>query len=454
MNRILLVAVLTMFTDQLFGQQSQLASFLPDINTIKARPAPISRRMDLQVMSAEAIGRIEDHLPTIEPGVFADKLRDRNGILYDLVSMPPFIHAGSGQNFSQVFNNVPLIGRNGLGIANGLQPGSMRNRTPSSFPWQPVPGGTGRSSNVNSFKVIVLPKHPNGVSETFPAGLWPIVYHEGSAEGFQRPNPRVAIIDWTNPSGTFYFEPFTVNDPNGKQHYICIIRSRFKVADGSFGTESLTHFRTAAECRQEIVKRRPNWRESSQLISFISHLERPLTSPGVQIAPEVLTDLTAGNRLFGTGRGSAFSASARVDTLPPFDSQLISEVLDGVPLRASSGYQWKDGCNAPTAKGFHFVPEDYEGPFIALDSVGCANCHSGAKVSARRHFPNGEKKGWNGGNSEEILSFHIFEPSSVTNEPNPNPELRKKWVDAGILQKYDPRIHPDSVYLRKSPRRN
>lgn len=382
-----------------------------------------------QIMSPEAIARIEAHLPRMEPGFVRDTLESPDKIWYDRDSMGIAFQAGAGTNW-----NLPFASTGRLGIANGKFLGNINTMEQSSFPWNPVPGGTHRSPNVDSVKCFVLPRKPD-------SSFWPVIVFKDELEGFFNPTQTVTGLDWLFPIGAKFVEPITVNDEEAKQHYICIVRGRLRLYDG-YETESMTPFRNEEELKRAITRIRPSWLEDRTLVSFISRTAGSETFSR-------LSDTSPGNRNFGTKRGDAFNQVAIVDTLPPLDRELIGQLLDVSEFKSSAGYEWLPNCNAPTTEAdFHIVPKNYDGAYISIDSTGCANCHNGTQISARRHDPNNGKKGWVRGNKEGIISWHPFEPSSLTPTPNPNVKLRQSWVSAGVVAFYDPERHPKSVYRR------
>lgn len=381
-------------------------------------------------MSTSDIQMIEQLLPKVEAGVIADALNEP-GIWYSLETMGVAVQIGAGVNGQNEFSNTRR-----LGIADGLRVrGSISGFDDGSFPWNPTPGGTHISDNVSSVKKIILPRKPDGK-------LYPVVYYLDELEGFLNPNNTVTGIDWTFPVSTKILELITVNDSAAKQHYICEIRVRFRQID-SWAVESAVPCRTTAELATAIQQLRPKWQNDPTLLSFIQQLEKP------RLIGQRLQDKTPGNRNFNTGPNGAFNVSTRAHKLPPLDHKLVGEILDTVEFKNASGYEWISGCPAPTTdEDFHIVPKEFTGAFITKDSVGCARCHEGVQISARRHDANNGKRGWNRGNKEGILSFHPFELSSLTSTPNSDVILRQQWIDAGVIELYDRRKHSPSIYRR------
>jgi hypothetical protein len=104
---------------------------------------------------------------------------------------------------------------------------------------------------------------------------------------------------------------------------------------------------------------------------------------------------------------------------------------------------------APTTKaGFHIVPSNYDAGFIAVDQQSCARCHS----SVNRHVNDFDAaRDWYGRvrGSDQIFSFHPFEPSSISyNGFASSPRMRSSLMRAGLLEKYDPQKHSASLYRR------
>lgn len=408
------------------------AALLACFITCIAQTAFAQRRQDIQIMSAADRGRIESLLPQVEPGPIRDAIRDSDGIWYDRESMGVPVQAGPGRNAQNEFSET---GR--LGVMNGLALRTLRSTDISSDPWAPLPGGTLRSPNVSAVKLLVLPNRPDG-------SLYQFVYFKEELEGFTNPNATVTGFDLTFPVGTALLEFIAVNDLVNKQHYPAIIRARFRQAD-SWAVQSACPVRTAEECRQVIKYLRPNWRRDPQIFAFMHHLG------GNRTVLKTRRDSTPGNPRFGTQPESVFTVTAKVDTLPPLPVDLVRDILTKVEFKESSGYEWQPGCPAPTTdEPLHIVPQFYDGPYISMDSVGCARCHEGVQISARRHDPSNRKIAWNGGSKEGIISVSHVEPSTLTNTPTSEVRPRKQWLDTGVIAKFedDPIKFPKAVYRR------
>lgn len=383
----------------------------------------------IQIMSAADRQRIADHMPRIEPGTIRDAVHASHGVWYDRKSMPPLVQAGPGNNAQNEFSETGK-----LGVMSGLALQTLRSLDGQLAA---APGGTARSPNVSSVKRFVLPLRPNGK-------LYPFVFYTDELEGFTNPNATVTGFDETWPVGTVAVEPIFVNDLADQQHYPCIIRARIRTRD-YWAIQSASPVRTADECREAIEYLRPNWRRDPQILAFMHHLGSG------RMVTVTRRDKTPGNPRFGTKPGDVFTVTAKVDTLPPLPADLVRDILTKIEFKESSGYEWKPGCPAPTTKeAFHIIPELYDGPFISIDSVGCARCHASVQISARRHDPNNNKVAWMSGSKESYISAHHVEPSTLTNTPTSEVRPRKQWLDTGVIALHDgdPIKFPKSVYHR------
>src|SRR5690606_26322986 len=104
---------------------------------------------------------------------------------------------------------------------------------------------------------------------------------------------------------------------------------------------------------------------------------------------------------------------------------------------------------APTTQAsFHIVPRNYDAGFIAVDQDSCSRCHN----SVNRHVDEFDsRRDWYGRvrGSDQIFSFHPFEPGSISyNGFSSTPRMRHALVRAGLLEHYDARRHPATIYQR------
>ena len=134
-----------------------------------------------------------------------------------------------------------------------------------------------------------------------------------------------------------------------------------------------------------------------------------------------------------------FDSTALVTTLPAIDDDLVHKLLD-TPFTSALGQAWKqraDGteAHAPTTDAdFQIVPKNYKGGFVAVSSTSCMQCHDSTLKHARDFAP---FRDWYGRvrGSDNIFSFHIFEPGSISYSGfSSEPRMRHELVDAGLLK--------------------
>src|SRR5262249_30480471 len=113
--------------------------------------------------------------------------------------------------------------------------------------------------------------------------------------------------------------------------------------------------------------------------------------------------------------------------------------------KSALGQEWDkskgtEAINAPTTRAsFHVVPKDYEGTYVEVSSKSCMRCHD----SVQKHTDDFQPfRDWYGRvrGSDNIFSFHIFDPASISYNGFSNAgqiSLRKELVDAGVLKRYE-----------------
>jgi hypothetical protein len=97
-------------------------------------------------------------------------------------------------------------------------------------------------------------------------------------------------------------------------------------------------------------------------------------------------------------------------------------------------------------QAFSLVCAGYEGTFLGTTRDSCSNCHRDT-LKAARAFD--RFRGWYGRvrGSDEILSWHPVSPASVSrNGFTFWPALRREFVEAGIVERYEPTRHPAGRY--------
>ena len=144
-----------------------------------------------------------------------------------------------------------------------------------------------------------------------------------------------------------------------------------------------------------------------------------------------------------------------VDTLPELeDDDLVAELLEGTTFKSALGRTWRTGSNgektfAPTTTArFHIVPEGYQAGYIAVNRDSCIRCHQTVNRNVAL-FDAG--RDWYGRirGADGIFSFHPFEPSSISDNGYPRGvSLRRVFLDAGVLERYDAGKHSTANYQR------
>jgi hypothetical protein len=193
---------------------------------------------------------------------------------------------------------------------------------------------------------------------------------------------------------------------------------------------------------ERIEELRSEWKQSPTLAKLVSHLKEDRALPQRR-----LVDNHPQRRVIDQTMG--------VDTLPPInDEKLVIELLTTTPFTSAQGEIWRKGTNAtftnaPTANApVHIVPGGYDGGFIEVDQHSCMRCHQTANQHVR-NFDFG--RDWYGRvrGSDGIFSWHPFDPSSISSNGFKNtPRIRPSLVSAGVLSRYNRKVHPIARYRR------
>lgn len=358
-------------------------------------------------------------------------LNDKDLLIYTSEEIPPAYQKWD----SQIEHGQRVENHNGaysVEVALGSSPLSNGN---IEFPWD-KPGGTSKSKNADKYTFILLPKDEFGKKI-------PIVWHKPyiTVGNVSRSNNfKNRGYAWLFPIGTTIGEVMRVSSL--EENIPFELRLRFRKAT-SWDVEVYRPFPTAEDLAEAIKKHRVNWKEDKSLISFVSRLEdKNLDLPKVRLKSDH-PDHTV------------FDSTTAIDELPPLDKKLVTELLK-TTLFSSVESPWrtlKDGtpCHAPTTKeDWHIVPQNYEGGFISVDSESCIRCHN----SVNNHLEKFDRpREWYGRirGSDGIFSFHPFEPSKLIKKFDKSlreiePEIRKSFIEAGIVEKFDPKKHTTERY--------
>lgn len=138
-------------------------------------------------------------------------------------------------------------------------------------------------------------------------------------------------------------------------------------------------------------------------------------------------------RLVSDHRVVAFRRAEEVSKLPTMDEKLVKKLLQE-PFKEVKE-RFEVNVIAPTTDAdFGIYPKEYMGGMVRVSKNSCMGCHEHTLVHARDFDI---KREWYGRvrGSDNILSFHIFEPSSISyNGINQQIQFRKDLVKAGLLK--------------------
>lgn len=293
------------------------------------------------------------------------------------------------------------------------------------FPWG-EPAGTHRARGVSSFRFLWLPLDKNG--RTMPVVWMQQSFADDGAAGYS----------WLFPVGAVLGEVLMLRGPD-RLDYTFEMRLRIREV-GHWNVNVFRPFPRAKQLADRIKELRPGWAERPALAKAVAHLESP-----IQLASHTLAD--------GHPSATVFRQRMGVDFLPSLeDDRLVAELLTTTTFRSAISDVWRQGANgertfAPTTTApFHIVPANYDAGFIEVDSASCARCHSTVGMHVRNFD---YSRDWYGRirGSDGIFSFHPFAPSSISsNGFGGGVALRRELIDAGVLQQYDARLHPRSLY--------
>jgi len=369
-----------------------------------------------RLMSAKKEARLRKLLPKVADSHVKEMFADEQLLLYTEEEMPRVYQLWSGdlQGVHTAEYNIS---------ANSGEPYGNGNL---EFPWN-GPAGTHRSPDVEAFRFIYLPKDENG--KTLPV-VWYRKYLPGdSSEGYA----------WTYPLGTVFGEVLYRKCPDGFLRTF-EVRTRTRMTN-DWDVDVFRPFPTAQDLATRIKELRPEWADNASLKKVVEQLEAAKKLPT--------------KRLEDDHPSPVFRQTMGVDTLPALeDDALVNDLLMKTEFRSTLGREWRVGTNgvksfAPTTKAsYHVVPKNYDAGFIEVDSTSCMRCHNTTNQSVDR-FDGG--RDWYGRirGSDGIFSFHPFEPSSVSgNGFGSHPSMRDSLVNAGLLQKFNRKKHPNRIYQK------
>lgn len=324
-------------------------------------------------------------------------LKKKDLIFYDDSAMPHAYQDWDGglQGVHSPFYNISAVRSEPIGNAN------------REFPWG-SPAGLHESSNFKAFRFVTFPKDKSI--------LW-------WRERLSGDGPRGSYV-WQYPSGTTFGEILLVTDPE-RYDWTFELRTRTRSEKG-WTMNAFRPFTTQGELAARIKELVPKWRDRPELVQIVK---------GQAEREEV-------RRLVNRHDLVTFDATALATHLPAIDHDLVRKLLD-TPFKSALGQEWKknaDGTEAfaPTTDApFHIVPQNYQGGFVEVSSKSCMRCHD-STLKHSRDFQ--ALRDWYGRvrGSDNIFSFHIFEPGSISyNGSAREPNLRQDLISAGLLKHWD-----------------
>ncbi len=126
--------------------------------------------------------------------------------------------------------------------------------------------------------------------------------------------------------------------------------------------------------------------------------------------------------------------------VPAMSPSLVSDLLDNTVFTSARGKPWR-GDIEPKAwspvgqEDYSIVPRNFAGCYVPVSNDSCMRCHAdaGRFVPAGPEPQNQQTEArWNVRGSDQILSFHVFDPSSKLQDKN-GIKLNQKLLDAGLL---------------------
>lgn len=326
-----------------------------------------------------------------------NELKKKDLIFYNNDVMPPAYQDFDGalQGIHSPSYNISAVRSEPIGNAN------------REFPWG-APAGLHDSPNFKAFRFVSIPKGE--------AIYW---YRQ------RLPRDTSASFVWQYPAGTTFGEILMVTDPEGYD-YTFELRTRTRNEKG-WTMNSFRPFTTQAELAARVKKLVPGWKDKPELVQIVT---------GESAREEKVLRLTNNHDLI------TFDATALQTHLPAIDHDLVRKLLD-TPFKSALGQEWKKSeegneAHAPTTEAaFHIIPKNFKGGFVEVSSTSCMKCHDSTLKHAR-DFQGA--RDWYGRvrGSDNIFSFHIFEPGSISpNGISRQPVVRQELVNAGLLKHWD-----------------
>lgn len=397
-----------------------------------ALPAGVAAQ--IQLCSAEKLAKLKASLPKTDDPKWDALFRDPRTMFYTAEEIPPaYQHASggliSGGRFVPLTNgsmqstfHSPAYNISGNASENAKGNGFGGNGN-IEFPWR-TPGGTDfDEQTAGTFKFMRLPDRDSG-------GVWPVAwYTQVMRDARVGPNQ---VWAWTFPVGAIFGEVLYLRDSKGFTHTYEV---RLRIREiGFWEVEILRPFPTAADLAARLEQMNPaGYVEDVKLLRTMNVTPRRLDDP--------------------LHRRSAFDVLGGENLTPASLTEVISaELLGTTPFKSAVGQSWKHQTDelisfAPTGRTpFGIVPRNYEGTFLGTDNVSCKRCHE----HVLKHVDNFDaQRDWYGRirGSDQIFTFHPIAPNSIArNGGGVAVRFRQAFIDAGMLEQFDPAKHPNPRY--------
>ena len=400
------------------------------VNTRVSVLADAGRPVD--IMPIDRLEQIASRLPNIANPELKAILEDPDTMWYDRLSIIPGYQDSFGDNVITPIGMRPnTIDSNLIDLAvPGGHDWIFQKDGLFHFPFGRTGDLTGDSFLVNFWR---LPRNSQG--DLAPVAWW------------QRdPNEVTHRVEWMFPADTILGEIQFIIDDDGNW-FPFEIRTR-KRTTTSWTIDVFRPFPTANDFALSLeAKRSENsqWQNSGEIEALVSHLRDQRTLRAASLgSPEF--------------PGTFPTIDGAEDVLPPVsDTRILKELLLETPFRSAKGKVWKqDGAliahAATTNADFQIVPKGYDGGFMEVSDEACSTCHRDAGRPFRDWYrpilAYGELWG-----EDESFTWHPFETSNFVNSNGDvvdfnydNREMRSDFVNAGVLERYNPSTHTSNRY--------
>jgi hypothetical protein len=374
----------------------------------------------IRFVTADYERTLQATLPTTDSAWF-EALKDQGLVFYTDREMPRAYQFWDGllQGIHNPLYNI-----------SAAKPYERHGNPNQEFPWRfpsgtdEVPRGPG-TGTVTSVKFVVFPRDKDG--KPMPIRWWR-----------QRlPHDQTPSFVWNYPPATVFGEILCLRNPEGYDRTF-EVRTRQKNKDGQWRVNLFRPFPTA----ESLLKRLDQLEDEDALqadAKQVKQLRDYLSRP---------RDVYVYHKRNGQ-TPLLFYRQAHFEFLPPLAAPVVDLLLTSTPFTSARGQAWSTAgtkktrqvAYAPSTKAdYHIVPRNYHGAFLELSSKRCTTCHSTVNAHANQ-FENllvtGKHRDWYGRvrGSDQIFSFHIFEPSSIAWGGTPVPvRLNQRLLVAGLLR--------------------